>query len=77
MFKEESQSGRRNSIYRRKGNVIEVGSLCKKSLLSSLCKDSVSFGNIVNGFCYSRIIVTSMYEFLLLSFCVVYSIMSL
>ena len=37
MFKEESQLGRMEIIYRRKGNVTGVGKLVKKSYAIVLC----------------------------------------
>jgi len=41
MFKEESQLGRIEIIYRRKGNVTGVGNLFKKTLLLCYVYDSV------------------------------------
>jgi len=41
MFKEESQLGRMEIIYRRKGNVTEGGKLLKKALLLCYVYDSV------------------------------------
>jgi len=41
MFKEESQLGRIEIIYRRKGNVTRVGKLLKRALLLCYVYDSV------------------------------------